>query len=422
MALLTVLVIVYVISVICRASFTQVKTITAKEATAFDAVTSDCWIIREETLIKGAGSGVISYSAGDGEKVSVNETVAGVFDSVASAGTKQECERLTKQIEALRLLQDNSDTLSKTPAELDKNVNDYLIRANAERNSGNLSGAQGFADDVLFAINERQLITGKTEDYSEKIRELETRLKQLQKELSAGKQSKEIKTPVAGYFVSSTDGYENAFDIANISKLMPDMLSDKTIRQQADSGVIGKCISGVYWYAACPVSAEDALKIKNAGSLQLDIPVVSGEKIDVELQSINQKSKSADAVVILKGTFMNSEMARLRKGKFSIILHTYRGIEVPKSAVHEQELTKKTEDENGKTKIEKKTCSGVYVKMGNEVTFREIVPLFTGENSVISSLNTQGKTFLKDNAVQVYDQIIVEGANLYAGKIIGRNA
>ena len=119
---------------------------------------------------------------------------------------------------------------------------------------------------------------------------------------------------------------------------------------------------------------------------------------------------------------MNSEMAELRKGRFAIILHTYRGIEIPKSAVHDQMLTKTTEDENGKSKTETKLCSGVYVKMGSEVTFREIVPVFSGEDNVISSLNTQGKTFLKDNAVQVYDEIIVEGANLYAGKIIGRNA
>ena len=109
MAVLTILVITYVISVICRASFTQVKTISAKEAVAYDAIVSDCFIIHEETVVKADSSGgVISYMVNDGEKVSVKEPVAGVFDSVASAGTKRECEKLKKQIESLKQLQSNS--------------------------------------------------------------------------------------------------------------------------------------------------------------------------------------------------------------------------------------------------------------------------------------------------------------------------
>ena len=305
----------------------------------------------------------------------------------------------------------------------DKSIADDLIKANAARNEGSLSSAEDCAQDVLYAINERQLVTGRSMNYSTRISELEVRCKQLEQELSSGKQNKEIKAPVTGYFVSSIDGYENSFDINQLEKIMPDdMAQDAIKQQQKDDNVIGKCISGVYWYAACPISAEEALKVKNAGTLQLDIPVVSSDKINVELYSINQKSKSSDAVVVLRGTFMNDEMAALRKGKFSIILNSFRGIEIPKSAVHEQELTRTVEDENGKEKTETKVCSGVYVKMGNEVTFREIVPLFSGEDVVISSMNPQGKTFRKDNAVQVYDEIIVEGANLYAGKIIGRNA
>ena len=206
---------------------------------------------------------------------------------------------------------------------------------------------------------------------------------------------------------------------------MPENMAEGAIqKKEVADNVIGKTIGGVYWYVACPVTAEEALKIKNAYRLQLDVPMVSSDKLEVELYSVNQKHKSADAVVILRGTFMNAEMASLRKGKFSIILRTYQGIAVPKTAVHEQTLTREVTDDKGNTTTESKVCAGVFIKFGNEVAFREILPIFSGEDYVISSLSPddQQDVFLqKPGALQVYDEIIVEGANLYAGKIIGRN-
>lgn len=425
MTLLTLLVVAYVISVICRASFTQVRTVIAKETTAYNTITCDCFVIHEETLVTADGSGVISYMVEDGEKVSVNEPVAGLFDSVASAGTRQESERLKKQLAALKQLQTNAETLTKTPSELDKMVSSYLIRANAARRSGDLTAANLLSDDVLYTINERQLVTGKSLNYQAKISELELKLRQLETEMTKGKKNQEIKAPSTGYFVSHADGYENTFSVDALDKIMPENMAEGAIKpQQVSAKVIGKTISGVYWYAACPVTAEEALKIKNAGSLKLDIPVVSGDKLKVELYSINQKTKSSDAVVILRGTFMNAEMAALRQGRFSIILRTYHGIQVPKTAVHEQELSREVEDSSGQTSEETKVCTGVFIKYGNEVAFREILPIFSGEDYVISSLDADDLQKVFDDevgALQVYDEIIVEGANLYAGKIIGRN-
>ncbi len=424
MAVLTVLVITYVIYVVCRAGFTQVKTITAKETIAYNAIPCDSFVIHDETLITYDGEGVISYMFNDGDKVSVNETVAGVFDSVISAGTQREMDRLRSKIDSLKLLNTNSDAITQTPDELDRSVRSYLIQANLAACEGRYQDADSCSDNALYCINERQLVTGKNNDYKAKQTELEQQLKELEQSEAQGKKSKEIKAPNTGYFVSSADGYENIFKVSELENIMPDDMGDDKIKPaEVSDKVIGKTVNGVYWYVACPVSAESALKIKNADTLQLDIPVVSSEKIDVELFSINQKSKSSDAVVMLRGTFMNDQMASLRKGRFSIILDTYDGIYVPKTAVHEMELTRTVKDDKGKEKKETKTVSGVYVKVGNEVAFREIVPVYSGEDYIISSLNTKDKVFSKDTgAVQVYDDIIVEGANLYDGKIINRSS
>ncbi len=424
MTVLTLLVIAYVIYVICRASFTQVKTVTAKESTAYNAITTNCYIIRDETLIEYGGKGVISYNVDDGEKVSVNEAVAGVFDSVDSAGTKQEISRLKTQIDSLTQLQKNSDALSQSPDEIDKAIGSYLIQANNAVKTGELSEARNNSNNICYYINERQLITGKSTDYNDRINRLQTRLNELEASSSKQKKSTDIKAPATGYFVSKADGYENLFTTKQLDEIMPgDTDKDKLKQKSLSNKVIGKTINGVYWYAACRVSADDALKIKNAGQLRLDIPTVSAEKINVELYSLNQKNKSSEALAIFRGTFMNDEMASLRWGEISIILSEYHGISIPKSAIHEKELTRTDEDKNGKKTEETKTVTGVYVKMGNEVVFRQIVPVYSGENIVISSLDKNEQPFSEDvNILELYDEIIVEGANLYDGKIIGRTA
>ena len=423
MTLLTVLVIVYVIYVICRASFTQVKTMTAKENIAYNAITADAFVIHDEALVRYDGDGIISYVVGDGEKVSINEPVAGVFDSVASAGTKQAAERLKSKINALTMLQANSDAITRTPDELDNEIEGSLIKANTGINSGDLSSARNSADDILYAINERQLVTGKSKNYNDKLGEMKEEYQAISSKLSEGKMNKEIKAPCTGYFVSGADGYENLIKTGGLEELMPaDMTEDKLVPADIPDNVIGKTVSGVYWYIACPVSAEDAIKIKNAGSIKLDIPIVSSEKIKAELYSLNQPTRTSDAVVVLRGTFMNAEMAGLRKANISIILNTYEGIRIPKSAVHEREVTRVVEDENGNEQEETKVLSGCYVKIGNEVAFREVIPVYSGEDYIISAVNvSKDKMFSeKVGIVQVYDEIITEGANLYDGKIINR--
>ena len=423
MVLLTCLVIAYVIYVICRASFTQVKTITAKESVAYQAVNTTSYIVRDETLIEYGGNGIISYMVDDGDKVSVNEAVAGVFDNADAAGTRQEINRLKEQIDALTQLQKNADALTQSPDELDKVISAGLVQANEALCCGDLSGADAGAEDVLYHINERQLVTGRSADYNDKIKELQARLAELEKLTTKQKKGTDIKSSVAGYFVSSADGYENLVNTAQLDTLMPGDLEPEELKPiTVPQKVVGKTINGVYWYAVCHVSAEDALKIKNAYSLRLDLPTVSAEKIKVELYALNQRNKSSDAIAIFRGTFMSDAMAAFRQGEVAVILDEYNGISIPKSAVHEQELTRTIEDEKGNKTEETRTITGVYVKRGNEVSFRQIFPIYSGDSIVISSTSKNLEPFSEDVGIlETYDEIIVEGANLYDGKIIARN-
>ena len=62
---------------------------------------------------------------------------------------------------------------------------------------------------------------------------------------------------------NTPDGYENLVTTAQLDTLMPGDLEPEELKPiTVPQKVVGKTINGVYWYAVCHVSAEDALKIK----------------------------------------------------------------------------------------------------------------------------------------------------------------
>lgn len=423
MTLITLLVIAYVVYVICSASFTQIKTETAKIRTVSDSITTSGYFIRDEKLIHYNGDGVVSYVADDGEKVSKNQTVANVFSTSDDANAKQEIEKINAQITALEQLEKTADTITLTPDEIDKNISSLLIQASMNVSNGDYTLADDNINDVLYNLNERQLVTGKLDGFSEKINELKNQVKELEKSSLGSKKTKTIKSSSSGYFVSTADGYEGVYSSKDIENIFPENLDSEKIKPtELAEDVIGKTIESVYWYIACPVTSEQALKIKNADRLTIDLPLASNGKINVTLVSLNQETKTSDAVAILRGDYMTEEMAKLRKENISLNLETYTGIYIPKKAVHECKLTKTVEDENGKETTVTETVKGVYVETGGTLNFKQIVPVYSGEDYLICKESPEEDEIFSDDVkiLKVYDDVVVEGADLYDGKLVGR--
>lgn len=422
-AVMIILILAYIVSVVLKANFTQIKTETANIMTVSDAVSAKGYFIRDEKLIKYSDGGFISYVLDDGDKISKNEAVANVFSDADAATDKNLCEKLDTQIKDLEQLDKTKEAITATPDELDKAIDVDLSRINQFVNERDYSSARSVCDSMLYSINERQLVTGKTSGFESKINELNTQLDSL-KSSGSNEAVKSILSPATGYFVSSADGYENILTTADVDELMPGDLSDEKIRKKKVSDeVIGKTVEGVYWYVACEVSAEDALKIKGSDDLHIELPLVNNELISVELYSVNQKTKTSDAVVILRGNFMNREMAQVRLEDISIVVKSYTGIYISKKAVHETTLEKTDKDKNGNPVTVSDTVTGVYIKIGNEILFKQIVPLYTGEDFVVCKKELSEKDKIFDEEVGIlkpYDNVVIEGANLYDKKIIDR--
>lgn len=419
-AIITILLIAYIVSVMLKANFTQIKTETANIMTVSDAIPVSGYFIRDEHLITNKNEGFISYEINDGGKISKGETVATVFQDESTAADKQTIDKLEAQIASLQQLDGVAETISASPDDIDKSIDSALSQINVNISNGDFTEANKNIESVLYNINERQLVTGKADKFSDKIDDLQKRVDELKKSTSNIK-GKKVVSDSTGYFSSVVDGYENFYTTKDIDELMPGDLSDKKItKKDVEENVIGKTMEGVYWYIACEVSADEALKIKNAGSLSVDIPTANNTNIAVDLYSVNQKTKTSEAVVILRGNYMNSEMAGIRQEDISIVLHTYKGIYVSKNAVHEWQVTETVEDEKGKKKEETKNVQGVYVLIGNELQFKQIVVLYTGDDFAVCKISPDSEELVTSQygTLKAFDDVVVEGANLYDGKII----
>ena len=122
--------------------------------------------------------------------------------------------------------------------------------------------------------------------------------------------------------------------------------------------------------------------------------VLIGKKYKVE--KINMSSNGDDAVLILKISEMNSELASLRTSSITLIKDEYEGIKVKNTALRVVD---------GKT--------GVFVVSGMEAKFVTIDIIHSTEEYTVGALNTTDSSKLR-----LYDKIIVKGKNLYDGKII----
>ena len=101
-------------------------------------------------------------------------------------------------------------------------------------------------------------------------------------------------------------------------------------------------------------------------------------------------------LIVLKSTTMNKQAAASRIVDGEILFSQYRGIKIPKSAIRivDGEM-------------------GVYVKFSKLVIFKKVNPVYQDENYVILPLNVE-----EGNEVELYDDIIVKGVNLYDGKYL----
>ncbi|MEF2920498.1 MAG: HlyD family efflux transporter periplasmic adaptor subunit [Acutalibacteraceae bacterium] len=401
------------------ASFSMVYVEAAQYATVTKKTSSDAYILRNESYITNDKSGVIYYNIEDGEKVAAGGVIATIYESETDVINITKVKNLEKEIGNLKKLNAMSQVLGVSLESINKSLSDNLTDFIIDVSNNNFTSATNDMDNLLYSLNEKQITTGVVTDFNKRLSKLEQEKVQLQQGISPA--VGQVISPVAGVFTTQLDGKEFLYDYNNGVKITYANVKNAIGAEASEipSNAVGKIISDVNWYICCPMTKKEANEFKEiSGLIDIEIPFVSADLLSARVKAVNDDPKGENSVVVLECENMNDTLAKIRSEKVEIAVRSYSGIKVPVSAIHKDKAKITTENSDGTVNTKEKEVDGVYILYGNEIKFREIVKLYQQGNYVICDTDVNNEKLYSDTTIELYDKIVTEGTNLYAGKIV----
>ena len=123
--------------------------------------------------------------------------------------------------------------------------------------------------------------------------------------------------------------------------------------------------------------------------------ILGTDQTEITAKVENVEKYDNDYVAIFSADDLNSVIASSRVGRFKLLVDSYNGIRIASSAIH----------------FDKENNIGVYVKKGSQAYFVQVDRIYSSEDYVIVR-DTSGQS----GYLSLYDDIIVEGKDLYDGK------
>ena len=375
------------------------KTSTAMITTVADTIDADMFIIRDEIVVEGSESGVVVPLAVNGERVGKGSEIAAVFSSETAAENYSLSITLSKKLETYKKI-DSQVRLANL--DLEKLSTEVYTDFYAMLDSVYSNDFSNITEDELsFSENlsRKNISLGYDVDCTSQIESLEAEIASL----SVSEPTSVISAESSGYFVSRPDGYENILTTADVDSLTEEKLVNalKAEKSEISDTAMGKIITGYEWYIATIVSSADMADVEAGKTMSLMLGDGENETVKAKLYSKNIIDDNR-VILIFKTSYMNEELATLRKVNGKILVRNYKGIKIRKDAV------RFINDEDGNQ------VEGVYIVEGNVIKFNRIEEIYSNDSVVVASTDKSGTA----GWLSQYDEIVISGKELSNGKVI----
>lgn len=383
-------------------------------ATMEDTVELNAYIVRDESIIESDAVGTYNYQISEGERLAKNQVIANIYSSDTEFKAQEEIDRLDSKIRILNesSVEHNYFTLSVT--KIDENIADILTEYRERIQMGDLALAAQKKSELLITLNKRYLVVNALKSFEDVAKRYEDEKEAL------GKQSSnvtgQVVAPTSGYFYSDVDGYENI--------LTPDFIKTATAEQLIDAidngpdhfshKVVGKMIPNFNWHTVCIVDKDTSLKFFSDRTYDIAYPYSIGTVVTSYLAGKTVQSDGDKAVLIFESNNSTNTFNFMRSQKIEVVLDTYSGLRIKKSALRIVD-----------------GWEGVYILDGNTVEFKRANKVYENDGYYIitvddpleEQIDQQTEEERKSNPIppyiEMYDSVINNGKELYDGKIIG---
>ena len=379
-----------------RGGQSKLKTQTAIFQTVSRGVSADGFVIREEHYVSNPYSGTVVPAVSNGNKVAIGDTVARIFSSESAASAAARIDELDDTIDFYRSVSAASTGVLPADLELYKqNAVDALLALSNAVSANELSRFGALSGELRAAITKKQIAYGGSVDVSSQLTSLTAERGELEKTLQ---DYSAVIADAAGYYVASADGYETLAGIDGVKEFTGEDV--KRLNEAKPAAVpddtVGKLVTSFIWYLVCNVSEKEIYGIGTGDNVGVAFLNSSAGTIKMHVDAINANKQDGTVTMVLRSNLMDAAIAALRKEKVKIIAEQYDGYVVDPKAV-------RTVD----------GVTGVYVKLGNIVRFRRIDIAFSDDTMILAVCPDGENGYLKQ-----YDEIIIEGTDLYDGKNI----
>ena len=380
----------------------DIETEYATLVTDSDVVPLDAYIMRSESVIFAASATSghsVGYVFSDGTKVHGGQVVADIYTGDGSSD-----EAIVDLDRRIDLLESSNLTDGMTSSDtyvIDSKIQNYYYLIHQSTLLGNYSNLTKRRDELLTLINKRRILTGVTTGYSDRIESL-TAERAL---LSAGQDTiaESVEAPYAGYFYSTTDGYESTFSASKVESLtlaeFDKMLSSQPTRYS--DRAVGKMVSDFNWYIVCETTRDSLRYFTKEYSYYVNFPYNDDISIKMTLSNVVSEVGSDRVLLVLETERIPEDFSFRRMQPVELVRSSYTGYRVPISAARLVD---------GK--------QGVYIMIGNTIEFREIDILLEMDGYYIVAEQDPVNDPDYASKLGLYDQIVVSGKNLYDGKLI----
>lgn len=393
-AVLSLFLLIYVGFNAWRFFYYPIKTETVIEYTIQDTMQVKGLMIRDEIPVETPVSGVVRYYYEDGVRVIPGTAVAEVRSSRQDVLDARRAVWLEDEAEALRQVQalgEVSISYDRAKRQASQALSE-IIEMNA---GGVLEESSELAAALQTALNKRQAVTGEETDFSARISALEAERESLIARDSGVLEV--IAAPEYGYFSSYCDAGAEEISISMLEQCTARELAELAGKKYpVDRSRAGKVIEGYRWYYAAIVDEDQSEKFQINTQVDLRFSGSSSGAVPGTVVQVISDEDGATAVVF-ECNYMSAQLSALRNPSAQIEFKTYSGLKIPNRALRFEEGVK-----------------GVYVSDGQQIRFKTVDVLYEDVDFFLSAVDGNDP-----QRVQLYDDIIVEGTDLYDGKPLG---
>ncbi|WP_409969991.1 HlyD family efflux transporter periplasmic adaptor subunit [Bengtsoniella intestinalis] len=360
---------------------------------ADESVSVSGYLVRDEVVLASQDTGVLQYTRGEGERVSVGGEVVRVYasqetlDNQAQQGALQ---ALSEQMTYAQGAETNPEITMQLDQQISLNLLSYCQGIASEEVDEATSQGQALRSLVLTQSFSQMDATSLSELSSVVDSDLSTASR------SISSATKIITASKSGIYSAVVDGYEGVLTPDTVGDWTPSTLNAVTADETVSSNV-GKVILGDIWYYVVNVEESVAAEIDTRNTVELAFTKSFDITVTMDVESVSQAEEGQCTVVLSSDRYMG-DLTLLRKQSATLVFDTLEGYRVPSGALRV--------NEEGQT--------GIYCLVGIRARFKAVDVVYEGSDFML----VEPATTLSSQQLQDGELVIIAANDLYDGKVI----